>query len=1152
MRTGFGKNGAKLKKDGGNVSFVHLHLHSEYSLLDGACRLKQLVSRAKELGQSAVAVTDHGNMYGAVEFYNEALAQGIKPIIGCEVYVAPRTRFDKIHGQDNKPYHLVLLCKNNIGYKNLIKMVSYGYTEGFYSKPRVDTELLERYHEGIIALSGCLAGELPRLLLNGEYENAKAAALKYLEIFGKGNYYIEVQNHGIHEEERILPLLYKLSAETGIPLAATNDAHYIHKKDAGLQRLLISIQTNTPLSQPNPLSFPTDEFYMKSEQEMLELFRNVPQAVENTAKIAEMCNVTFEFGKIKLPKFTAEGVSDTEEYFRRLCHEGMAKRYGEPIGKEISDRMEHELDVITSMGYTDYYLIVWDYIRYAKEHGIPVGPGRGSGAGSLAAYCIGITNIDPIKHDLIFERFLNPERVSMPDFDVDFCYEGRQKVIDYVVKKYGSDHVAQIVTFGTLAARGAVRDVGRMMEFPQNIINKVSKLIPYGPNVTLDYALKEIPELSDLYKADPTARKLIDTAAELEGMPRHTSMHAAGVVISDAPVSDYVPIQLSGDTVITQYVFPILESLGLVKMDFLGLRNLTVIRDASNHIRKFIPDFDIEKIPMDDKATFEMISRGQTTGVFQLESGGMRQTLIKLRPENIEDIIAVISLYRPGPMDSIPRYIECRHDRTKVTYKHTILKDILEVTYGCIVYQEQVMEICRKMAGYSYGRADLVRRAMAKKKHDVMLKERDSFVEGAKANGVPENIANEIFDEMVSFASYAFNKSHAAAYSYICYQTAYLKCRYFKEYMAALMTSCLDSVNKLIEYSEECSKNGVKILSPDINESGAGFSPVQSGIRFALSAVKGLGFNSIKEIISERERGGKFTSLENFCKRMNGKDVNRKSIENLILCGAFDSFGLNRREMMENYDRIFSNIQAYSMRNMEGQINFFDMTDSGAAPVTIEHYEDYPLAERLETEKELIGMYLSGHPLEDYRIYSELCRMNTLSQLYSEPPQLRDGAKISLFCIFREVKLHTQKNGAKMAFTELEDMTGEAEGMIFAEPLISFGNAVRTGRSAFISGKVSYKDDSPKIIIEQAFPAEKYASVCSKKTLYLKLLSTDESKLREITSLCGKFPGETKIIVYLSDIDRRIVPKNITGVRLCRDFIRGIYALTGEENAAMT
>ena len=1134
------------------MSFVHLHLHSEYSLLDGACRIKQLVSRAKELGQSAVAVTDHGNMYAAVEFYNEAIAQGIKPIIGCEVYVAPRTRFDKIHGQDSKPYHLVLLCKNNQGYQNLIKMVSYSYTEGFYTKPRVDIQLLREYHEGIIALSGCLAGEIPRKLADGEYESAKKTALEYLEIFGEGNYYIEVQNHYIPDEERILPLLYRISAETGIPLAATNDAHYILKEDSEVQRVLIAIQTNTLLNEPNPLSFPTDEFYMKSEAEMRELFANVPHAVENTAKIAESCNVSFEFGKIKLPRFTADGVADNAEYFRQLCYAGMEKYYGKNPAKEISDRMEYELDVITRMGYTDYYLIVWDFIRYAKENNIPVGPGRGSGAGSLAAYCIGITGVDPIKYNLLFERFLNPERISMPDFDIDFCYEGRQRVIDYVVKKYGTDRVAQIITFGTMAAKGAIRDVVRVMGLPYQVGDKVAKLIPFGLHVTLDSALNESGDLAALYNSDLSVKRLIDTARKIEGMPRHSSTHAAGVVISDAPVSDYVPIQLNGDSAVTQYTMTVLESLGLLKMDFLGLRNLTIIRDASSFIRRFKPDFDIEKIPLDDPAVYEMISQGKTGGVFQLESAGMRQTLIRLRPESIEDIIAVISLYRPGPMDSIPKYIECRHNPQKVTYKHPILKDILEVTYGCIVYQEQVMEICRKMAGYSYGRADLVRRAMAKKKHSVMLEERSVFVEGAGRNGVPESIANDIFDEMVSFASYAFNKSHAAAYAYICYQTAYLKCHYFKEYMSALMTSYLGDTNGLIEYIGECSRNGVKILSPHINESAAGFTPVSGGIRFALAAVKGLGMNSISEVISERDRNGAFTSLENFCKRINGREVNRRSVESLIKCGAFDGLGLNRQEMAENFERILNSVQAFSAHNMEGQINFFEMSDDGGnsgSSVSVEHLAEYPLGKLLEMEKEVIGMYLSGHPLQSYSMYSGLCRMNSLSELHDG--QLRDGAEISMFCVLQEIKFHTQKNGAKMAFVTLEDMTGEAEGLIFAEQLAVSGNAVKKGQAVHIRAKLSYKDDSPKLIIERLVSAEQFVSSCEKMSLYIRCSSGEKEKIEGILDLCGRYAGTVRVIMYFQDINKQLSPKKISGIRLCPELIDGLCDIAGNGNAAL-
>ncbi|MBE6839604.1 MAG: DNA polymerase III subunit alpha [Ruminococcus sp.] len=747
-----------VKGGAGLDNFVHLHVHSEYSLLDGACRIKQLCRRAKEMGQSAIAVTDHGNMYAAIEFYNAAKAEGIKPIIGCEVYVAPRTRHDKNDKLDRKPYHLVLLCKNNEGYKNLIKIVSAGFTEGFYGKPRVDTELLKKYSEGIIALSGCLAGEIARKLLNGEYENAKNTALGYRRIFGDGNYYIEVQDHGIPEQRQILPSLYKISEETGIPIVATNDAHYILREDAKVQEILLAIQTGTVVGEENGMSFPNDEFYLKSYDEMAEKFRFAPQALENTVKIADMCNVEFDFGEIKLPKFEMDGVTDNSEFFRKKCYEGFNSFYGENPPAEYVERLEYELDVINRMGYVDYFLIVWDFIRYAKEQSIPVGMGRGSGAGSICAYCMGITGIDPMRYNLLFERFLNVERVSMPDFDIDFCYEGRPRVIDYVVDKYGSDRVAQIITFGTIAARGGVRDIARVLGVSASVADTIAKKIPLGPGVTLDWALENTPELKKMYDENSTVKEIIDITRKIEGMPRHSSTHAAGVVISSAPVDEFVPVQSTDGAVTTQYTAPILESLGLLKMDFLGLRNLTVIRDCERAVKEYDKDFSVENIPIDDPEVYDMLSRGETAGVFQFESAGMRSVLMRLCPESIEDLIAVISLYRPGPMDSIPKYIENRHNPEKVTYKTPLLRPILDVTYGCIVYQEQVMEICRKLAGYSYGRADLVRRAMAKKKHDVMEKERDSFVSGAVQNGVPINVANEIFDEMSGFASYAFNK----------------------------------------------------------------------------------------------------------------------------------------------------------------------------------------------------------------------------------------------------------------------------------------------------------------------------------------------------------------------------------------------------------
>ena len=805
-----------------NSDFVNLHVHSEYSLLDGACRIKNLIQRVKELGQTAVAVTDHGNMYGAVEFYKEAKKEGIKPIIGCEVYVAPRTHFDREPKLDSSPYHLILLCKNNTGYQNLVKLVSIANLEGFYNKPRVDLELLKKYSDGLICMSACLAGEVPRRLTEGNYTEAVNAAKRYINIFGKDNFYIEVQNHRIGDEIKILPNLYRLANELDIPLAATNDSHYIYQSDSKMQKVLLCIQINKTLDEPNGMEFENDEFYLKSADEMEKLFKGHTEAVANTVKIADRCNVEFEFGKIKLPKFNIEGVTDNNKYFRKLCYDGMYRIYGKSPDKIVTDRMEYELSVISKMGYTDYYLIVWDFIRYAKSNNIPVGPGRGSGAGSLCAYCIGITGIDPINYNLLFERFLNPERVSMPDFDIDFCIEGRQKVKDYVIQKYGADKVSEIIAFDTMKARAAIRDVGRVMGVSYQLCDKTAKLV--DSRNTLSESMEESEDLKYLYNSDKAVHELIDMAKQIEGMPRHASTHAAGVVISSVPISDIVPLQRNDDTVVTQYTMGILESLGLLKMDFLGLRNLTVIRDCQNQIRKTNPDFDISKVPIDDKNVFNMLSKGDTTGVFQFESDGMRQKLIELRPEKLEDLIAVLSLYRPGPMKSIPVYAANKRNPDKIVYKHEILRDILSETYGCIVYQEQVMEICRKMAGYSYGRADIVRRAMAKKKHDVMLQERENFVSGSIKNGVSEKIANEIFDEMVSFASYAFNKSHAAAYSYLAYQTAYLKCYYFKEYMSSLMSSVMSTTSKLLEYISECRQSGVEVINPDVNKSEIGFA----------------------------------------------------------------------------------------------------------------------------------------------------------------------------------------------------------------------------------------------------------------------------------------------------------------------------------------
>ncbi|MGN0665975.1 MAG: DNA polymerase III subunit alpha [Huintestinicola sp.] len=1140
--------------------FVNLHVHSEYSLLDGACRIKDMVSAAKEMGQTALAVTDHGNMFAAVDFYNECIAQGIRPIIGCEVYVAPRTRFDNTYGVDNHPYHLILLCKNEAGYKNLIKLVSLGYTEGFYNKPRIDIELIKQHHEGLIALSGCVAGEIPRHIANGEYHKAKETALLYKSIFGS-DYYIEVQNHTIPEEARVLPALFRLSEETGIPCAATNDAHYVRKQDAKIQRILLAIQTNTTVNEPNPIAFPNDEFYLKSEEEMRQLFRGRPDAVDVTGEIAEKCRFEMEFGNIKLPRFDLSEQQKTMfgdnnvDFFKGICRRGLVKRYGTEPPKEYAERLEYELDVVVKMGYTDYYLIVWDFIRYAKSVGIPVGPGRGSGAGSIAAYCIGITDIDPMRYNLLFERFLNPERVSMPDFDIDFCYERRQEVIDYVIRRYGSDRVAQIVTFGTMAAKAAVRDVARVLDMPYSAGDMISKLIPQGLHMTLERALEESAELKKLYDTDSQIREILDTAKYIEGMPRNTSTHAAGVVISDAPVSDYVPLVCRDNITATQYTMTALERVGMLKMDFLGLRNLTIIHDCEEAVRKKLPDFSIRKVPDDDPETFAMLSAGDTTGVFQFESGGMRQLLIKLRPRSIEDLTAALSLYRPGPMDSIPRYLANREHPERITYAHPVLKDILEVTCGCIVYQEQVMEICRKMAGYSYGQADLVRRAMAKKKHDVMAKERDVFIVGAVKNGIPEAVANGVFDEMAGFASYAFNKSHAAAYAYVAYQTAYLKCHFYKEYMAAFMSAFTESTGRLMENISECGRHGVKILRPDINESGMGFTAVDEGIRFSLLAAKNLGRGVIRSIIEERERGGRYKSLSDLISRLSGKDFSRRAAESLIRCGALDGFPLNRRQMIENYDVVASNATFSSRNAIDGQLDFFGIADgsSGAASddENIPYAEEYSQNELLEMEKEILGIYVSGHPLKDARTAAKALLLPDILQIAS----LREGTSVALVCTLSSVKLHSAKTGAQMAFAEAEDMSGVIECVIFPNVYASARKLIAQGSRVYMEGKLSTdRDGNVNILADRIFPAEMFRdSVFRSESA--KLFIRCDSRSREVIDRCvevlSRHKGNTPVIFRFEDIKKNIVHKDIRTAGLSAELMEELFEIVGEGNAAL-
>ncbi len=1154
------------------TDFVHLHVHSEYSLLDGACRVSDLVKKANDLGQNAIAVTDHGNMYAAALFYNECKKQGIKPIIGCEVYVAPRTRFDKVNKIDSSPYHLILLCKNNEGYQNLIKLVTISYTEGFYSKPRVDIESLKKHSKGLICLSACLAGEVARKLSDGNYNGAKETALLYQEIFGKGNYYIEVQNQNFYDQERILPVQFKLSEETGIPLVATNDCHYISKSDAHSQRILMCISTNTTINDPKSLEFPTEEFYVKSGDEMSDLFKSTPQAISNTRVIADMCNVELEFGKTKLPYFHIDGVDDNTEYFKEMCQKGLIERYGTPT-EEAYKRLAYEIDVIIQMGYVDYYLIVWDFINYAKQRDIPVGPGRGSGAGSLCAYCIGITEVDPLKYNLLFERFLNPERVSMPDFDVDFCIDGRQNVIDYVYNKYGSDHVAQIITFGTLGARAVIRDVARAMALPYQTGDKLAKLIPREINITIEKALEKSSELRELYNKDEKIKELIDMAKNIEGMPRNTSTHAAGVVITKDSVDEYVPLQSNDGQNVTQYTMTVLESLGLLKIDFLGLRNLTVINNCQKLIRNTEPDFDIKNIPFDDKAVFEMISKGKTDGVFQLESAGMKATIMKLQPEKFEDLIAVISLYRPGPMESIPTYIRNRHNSEFVNYKTPLLKNILDVTYGCIVYQEQVMQIFRTLAGYSYGRADIVRRAMAKKKHKILEAERKAFIYGEKnpdgtvncvgavANGVEESIANEIFDEMTSFASYAYNKSHATAYATVTYQTAYLKCHYYKPYMASLMTSVItDNTTKLVEYIAECEKNNIKVLNLDINKSEEGFIVEKDGIRFALLAIKSLGKGVIAKIIAERQMRGDFKSLQDFCERMYD-NINVRVIEVLIKSGAFDCFPTNRKQMIQSYEMILKSLDDNKRRNISGQMDLFgDVSESSDRSLELEipYVDEFSKSELLAMEKQIIGIYVSGHPLDSYSQIVRAARFTPIGDIVNQNEETsftskyKDDDKVKIFAMLTYKKLYTTKSNLQMAFTRFEDQTGEAEVIIFPNQFEQFKNILSDGSILIISGRISFKEDEPpKIIAEDIVSLESFDNSFKDKVLWLKLNSSDKQKINDIVKCSRENKGQSKVYFYFDDINKKTMHKEITGVKITNEFLIQLTDILGEDNIVL-
>lgn len=1148
------------------MSFTHLHVHSEYSLLDGACRIEPMLDKIKSMGQTSVAITDHGVMYGVIDFYKAALNRGIKPIIGCEVYVAPRSRFDKVHGIDNERYHLVLLCKNNEGYKNLIKLVSEGWVNGFYTKPRVDKDILEKYHEGLIALSGCLAGEVARALQRNDYEEAKNVAKWYSDVFGKGNYYLEIQNHNLAEQLQINPDIIKLSKELDIPLAATNDAHYVDKQDSKMQQVLICIQTNHTVGEDTGLEFGTDEFYLKSEEEMLEAFPNCPEAVYNTAEIAERCNVSFEFGNTKLPHFDVPDGYEHFEWFSLLCRKGLIERYGETPPKEYIDRLNYELDVINKMGYVDYYLIVHDFIKHAKDMGIPVGPGRGSGAASICAYCIGITGIDPMKYSLLFERFLNPERVSMPDFDIDFCFERRGEVIDYVIEKYGSDHVAQIVTFGTLAAKAAIRDVGRAMGIAYSVVDNIAKQVPNELNITIDRALKRSSDFKALYDNDDEARELIDMARKVEGMPRHASTHAAGVVITHDPVVSYVPLARNDEAVVTQFPMTTLEELGLLKMDFLGLRTLTVIKSAEKMIQKNVPSFNIDKIDIEDKAVFDMMCAAQTEGVFQFESAGMRSVLSQLKPESLEDLIAVISLYRPGPMDSIPTYIENRHNPDKIKYKAPQLKNILDVTYGCMVYQEQVMQICRELAGYSYGRADIVRRAMAKKKHDVMLKEREFFVDGAVSRGIDKKAANEIFDEMISFASYAFNKAHAAAYAYVAYQTAWLKCHYPCEFLAALLTSFLDNTGKVVQYINECSKLGIKILPPHINESSEEFAVSNGNIHFSLLAIKGLGRGFIKRIVDERTKNGNFIDFYDFCRRMYGKDFNRRTLENLIKCGAFDGMGANRRQMYSVIDSIIDELDNAKRRNVDGQIGFGDLTSAvdelEQAPSTAFIYpelDEFSPETLLKYEKEVAGMYLSGHPMAKYSHIAERLKCARISDIVSEEiVTYKDNDRVLLLGLIGSAKKKITKNDSTMAFLNLEDTTGSVEVIVFPKILMEKPSMFFEGNIVLIHGRVSMREDEDtKIVCEAVEPCPSESSLpeiipekkkSKAKGLFLRFDTADSPQVECCRKLLAIFDGNTPLYYYFNDTKKYHANPIKQGIDVNNVLLRELRKILGESN----
>ncbi len=1165
--------------------FVHLHLHSEYSLLDGACRISDIPKRAKECGHTAVALTDHGVMYGAVSFYQACVKEGIKPIIGCEVYVASGSRFDKTVYADGqgKYNHLVLLCKNDVGYRNLIHMVSKSFTEGFYSKPRVDMELLRAHSDGLIALSACLAGRIPSLLSSGEYEAALRYAKEMSELFGKDNFYIELQNHGMNEQQQILPLLARLADECGLPMVATNDCHYLRRENAQTQAVLMCIQTNTVITDGRPIGFETDEFYYKNTAEMKMLFGKYEGAIENTVRIADRCNFEFTFDDPKLPTFKTPDEMSSSEYLRRITYEGLDKRLAdgtlvyEPQGERAyRDRIEYELSVISHMGYDDYFLIVQDYVGYAKSRGIPVGPGRGSGAGSLVAFLIGITDVDSIKFDLLFERFLNPERVSMPDIDIDFCYNRRDEVIRYMYDKYGDDHVSQIIAYGTLAARAAIRDVGRALGMSYSDVDPVARAVPHEIGMTLADALK-LPELKSLYNSSDDVRRLVDTAMEIEGMPRNITVHAAGLVVTDQPVSKYVPLAVSNSAIVTQFDMDTIAKLGLLKFDFLALRYLTIMQDACNYVAESEPNFDITKIPFDDKKTYELVSSGATLGIFQLESGGMRQMLTELRPECLDDIIAAIALYRPGPMDSIPQYIEARHNHERVKYAHPSLEPILRSTYGCIVYQEQVMSIFREMAGYTYGHADVVRRAMSKKKADVLNAERESFLAGTKERGIDGEVAGKLFDDISSFANYAFNKSHAAAYAVISYRTAYLKAHYPCEYMAALMTSVLGNLTKLAEYIAECTRLGIRVLPPDINQSHMYFHPHGKDIVFGLLALKNVGKQFVENIIKERAFGD-FTDFEDFVQRMAEYDINKRMVEGLIKSGAFDGLGTYRSRLLASFERLIDIRAEKNKSNISGQLDMFSSVFAGAASTEAPKFEypnvpDFSLKEKLMLEKESSGMYFSGHMIDSYSDQIATLDVKNISEIL-DSEAVREKQSVRICGIVSSVTVKTTRKNDKMAFIRVEDRYGEIECLVFPNKYSENYQYIRTDAPLYIEGTVSLREDEePKVLvnvideltdnahfakvleqqrqrsqaIQKQTPKAESVKRCTK--LYLRVPDVRCQQYLKAKNIVDIFEGNVKVIFYSRETSQ--YSEYTSGVSATEYILSELREILGDANVVV-